>query len=109
MHRLDRRDGSLEDTMNDDITSIYQLLDAIEAVIKAADPAKREALTRTIDAYAEDFPEDFFWATGSQAPMLLHHLLNTIDSACRVGTITDAVGAIGFAPCDGDQDIFPCP
>jgi len=38
MHRLDRRDGSLEDTMNDDITSIYQLLDAIEAVIKAADP-----------------------------------------------------------------------
>jgi hypothetical protein len=50
---------------------------AIEAVIKAADPAKREALSRTIDAYAEDFPEDFFWATGSQAPMLLH------DSACR--------------------------
>ena len=69
--------------MDDDITSIYQLLDAIEAVIKAADPAKREALTRTIDAYAEDFPEDFFWATGSQAPMLLHHLFNTIDSACR--------------------------
>jgi hypothetical protein len=25
----------------------------------------------------------FFWATGSQAPMLLHYLLNTIDSACR--------------------------
>ena len=56
--------------MDDDITSIYQLLDAIEAVIKAADPAKREALARTIEAYAEDFPEDFFWATGSQAPML---------------------------------------
>jgi len=35
--------------MDDDITSIYQLLDAIEAVIKAADPAKREALTRTIE------------------------------------------------------------
>src|SRR5262245_41688180 len=46
--------------MDDAITSIYELLDAIEAVIKAADPAKREALTRTIDAYAEDFPEDFF-------------------------------------------------
>src|SRR6266702_8990889 len=72
-----------ENAMDDDITSIYELLDAIEAVIKAADPAKREALTRTIDAYAESFPEDFFWATGSQAPMLLHHLLNTIDSACR--------------------------
>jgi len=69
--------------MDDDITSIYELLDAIDAVIKAADPAKREALARTIDAYAEDFPEDLFWATGSQAPMLLHHLLNAIDSACR--------------------------
>jgi len=72
-----------ENAVDDDITTIYELLDAIEAVIKAADPAKREALTRTIDAYAESFPEDFFWATGSQAPMLLHHLLNTIDSACR--------------------------
>jgi hypothetical protein len=69
--------------MDDDITSIYKLLDAIEAVIKAADPAKRDALAHTIDAYAGDFPEDFFWATGSQAPTLLHHLLNTIDSACR--------------------------
>ena len=29
--------------MDDAITSIYELLDAIEAVIKAADPAKREA------------------------------------------------------------------
>ena len=33
-----------------------ELLDAIEAVIKAADLGKREALARTIDAYAEDFP-----------------------------------------------------
>ena len=73
----------VENAKDDAITSIYELLDAIEAVIKAADLTKREALTRTIDAYAEDFPEDFFWATGSQAPMLLHHLFNTIDSACR--------------------------
>jgi hypothetical protein len=43
--------------MDDAITSIYELLDAIEAIIKATDPAKRESLTRTIDAYAEDFPE----------------------------------------------------
>jgi hypothetical protein len=32
---------------DDEITGIYELLDAIEAVIKAADPAKREALART--------------------------------------------------------------
>ena len=43
---------------DDDIIGIYELLDAIEAVIKAADPAKRETLAQTIDAYAEDFPDD---------------------------------------------------
>ena len=68
---------------HDDITGIYELLDAIEAVIKAADPGKREALARTIDSYAEDFPDDFYWDIGPQAPMLLNHLINTIDSACR--------------------------
>jgi hypothetical protein len=65
------------------ITGMYELLDAVEAVITAADPAKREALAKTIDAYAEDFPEEFFWAIGAQAPTLLHHLLSAIDAACR--------------------------
>jgi hypothetical protein len=65
------------------ITGMYELLDAIEAVVKAADPAKRDTLAQTIDAYSEDFPEDFFWAVGGQAPSLLGHLLQTIDSACR--------------------------
>ena len=67
----------------DDFTGMWELLDAIEAVIKAADPTKREALAHTIDAYAEDFPDEFFWASGAQAPTLLFHLVNTIDSACR--------------------------
>ena len=65
------------------ITGMYEVLDALEEVIKAADPAKREALAATIDAYAEDFPEDFHWATGSQAPVLLYHLLLTVDAAAR--------------------------
>jgi hypothetical protein len=64
-------------------TGMYHLLDAVEEVIKAADPAKREALVRTIDAYAEDFPEEFFWATSAQSPTLLYHLLMSIDVACR--------------------------
>jgi hypothetical protein len=69
--------------MDDQLTGDYELLDAIEAVIKAADPAKRAELARTIDAYAEDFPEDFFWAVGPQAPTLLNHMLSMIDAACR--------------------------
>ena len=55
--------------MSDDetFTGMYELLDAIEAVIKASDPAKREALASTLDAFAEDCPEDFFWAIGATA------------------------------------------
>ena len=64
-------------------TGMYELLDAIEAVVKAADPVKREALAQIIDAYADDFPDEFFWATGAQAPALLNHMLSTIDAACR--------------------------
>jgi hypothetical protein len=62
---------------------MFELLDAVEAVIQVADPAKREALASVIDAYAEDFPDEFYWAIGAQAPSLLQHLLTTIDAACR--------------------------
>src|SRR5262245_26942557 len=83
----------VENAMDDAITSIYELLDAIEAVIKAADPAKREALTRSIDAYAEDFPEDFFLghrltSADAPAPPIQHNRLGmssggTIEAAPR--------------------------
>ena len=65
------------------IIGIYELLDAIEGVIKASDPAKRQILAQTIDAYAEQFPDEFYWAIGAQAPMMLHELLTMIDAACR--------------------------
>ena len=68
---------------NSKIVGIYELLDAVEAVVKSADPARRKVLAQTIDAYADDFPDDFYWATGVQAPMFLHHLLSSIDIACR--------------------------
>jgi hypothetical protein len=65
------------------LTGMYELLDAIEAVIKASDPAKREALASTLDAFAEDCPDDFFWAFGPQAPAFLNNLLMAIDFAVR--------------------------
>ena len=43
---------------------MYELLDALEEVLRASDPENREKLAETIDAYVEDFPNDFFWATG---------------------------------------------
>lgn len=69
---------------DENITGMYELLEAIETAIQAADPTKREALAKTIDAYSEGpFAEDFYWATGSQAPTLLYHLMMAIDVACR--------------------------
>jgi hypothetical protein len=81
-------------TSDEEVTGMYELLEAIEAVIKAADPAKREALAQTIDAYAECFPDDFFWAVGPQAPTLLTHLLSMIDAVCRPEAQSKARAAI---------------
>ena len=53
-------------------TDLYDLLEAIEAALAAADPAKRDALAKTIDAYAQDFPDEFYWGVqraGSGAPL----------------------------------------
>jgi hypothetical protein len=75
---------SMDDEDTEDIVGMYELLAAVEAVIQAADPKKRAALAKTIDAYAEGpVGEEFHWATGPQAPTLLHHLMMAIDAACR--------------------------
>jgi hypothetical protein len=55
----------------------------VEAGVKSADPAQRKALAQTIDAYADDFPDEFYWAVGPQAPTFLSHLLFAIDTASR--------------------------
>ena len=47
----------------EEFTGMYELLDALEAALKTADPAKRQALAKTSDAY--------HWAIGAQAPTLL--------------------------------------
>jgi hypothetical protein len=66
-----------------EIVGMYELLDAVEAVVRAADPATRKSLAQTIDAYTDDFPDEFYWAVGPQAPALLNHMLSTIDAACH--------------------------
>jgi hypothetical protein len=67
--------------MADELTGMYELLDALEAVLKAAPKAERDALAATINAYAEDFPDDYFWAVSAQSPTLLYHLMNAIELA----------------------------
>ena len=70
-------------TEDEPIVGMYDLLEVLEAVIKAAEPDKRAELAATVDAYQESFPDEFFWAIGAQAPTLLSHLMTSIDISCR--------------------------
>jgi hypothetical protein len=62
---------------------MYQFVNAVEEMIRSADSGKRQALAQIIDAYHEDYPDEFNWATGGQAPALLHNLMLAIDTAGR--------------------------
>jgi len=64
-------------------TGMYELLESIEAAIESAEPAKREALAKTINAYMSDFPDEYFWAVGPQAPTLLHHIMHAIEPSSK--------------------------
>ncbi|SRR5258706_12762866 len=68
---------------DDDVTNVYDFLDALGQTIASSDPAKRELLAQTIDAYSNDFPDDFYWSISAQAPLLLANLMMEIDSSCR--------------------------
>jgi hypothetical protein len=64
---------------------MYDLLAAIEEIIRSADSEKKKALAAALDRYIEENAHDFFWATGPQAPALLHHIMMSIDLSCRPG------------------------
>ena len=66
-----------------EITGMYELLDALTETLRAADSNKRELLAKTMDAYHDDFPDEFHWAIGAQAPALLYNLMMSIDLACQ--------------------------
>jgi hypothetical protein len=67
--------------VSDEIIGMYELMDALEAVIKSSGPEKRKALAETVDSYAEHFPDDFDWASGAQSPTLLSNLMMVIRTA----------------------------
>jgi hypothetical protein len=73
----------------EEFTGMYELLDALEAALKTADPAKRQALAKTSDAY--------HWAIGARAPTLLYHLFMSIDAACRPDKQSKPRGVIHLA------------
>jgi hypothetical protein len=74
-------------------TGMYELLESIEAAIESAEPATREALARTINAYMNDFPDEYFWAVGPQAPTLLHHIMYAIEPNMRLASVQPVANA----------------
>jgi hypothetical protein len=100
----------------DKCIGMYEFLDALEVAIKSADPQKQIALAETIDGYAEDFPDDFFWAVGAQSPTLLSNLVKVIDSASQPdakspGDVAPQVAPINLtvehAPAEEQQQDTP--
>jgi hypothetical protein len=67
----------------EDITDMHAVVDALVDAIATADPAKRQTLAAAMDGYHDDFPDEWHWAAGGQAPALLHHVFMAIDMACR--------------------------
>ena len=63
------------------VTGMHELLDALEAMIKAAPRAERDAFATVMEAYAEDFPDDYYCSVGPQSPTLLYHLIHSIEAA----------------------------
>jgi len=81
------------------ITGVYEVLEALSDVIASSDPAKRETLAKAIDTWAHDFPDEFHWAAGVQAPMLLYQLLMEIDISCRPDATSKPRPVIRLAGC----------
>jgi hypothetical protein len=65
-------------------SSMFDFVHAIDDIIRSADPGKRKVLATKIDRYKKENSPDFLWATGPQAPTLLHNIMLTIEWACQV-------------------------
>lgn len=63
----------------DTIVGMYEVLEALEDLIKTAAPEKKAALAEAIEGYSNSFPDEFYWAVGAQAPTLLSNLMMAID------------------------------
>lgn len=84
-------------------TRMSDLLEALQMTLAASDPESRDAVGSAIEAYAAHFPEGFRWASGPQAPTLLHYLLSTIQNACQPSFGSRA----SRARCLIDRDTYP--
>ena len=75
------------------LTGIYEVTDALIAVIQSADSERREALANNLAKYEKDFPADFAFAISQSAPLMLMELFQSIliasDPNFRLGDKMD--------------------
>jgi hypothetical protein len=57
------------------MTGMIEVLEAVELLVHSATPELKGKLAKTFDGYSNDFPEEYFWATGPKAPALLYSLM----------------------------------
>ena len=60
------------------LTGIYEVTDALIAVIQSANSERREALANNLAKYEKDFPADFAFAISQSAPLMLMELFQSI-------------------------------
>lgn len=66
-----------------ELVGMYEVLEAVESAIKSAALEEQRALAEALTNYCHDFPDEFFWATGPQAPTLLNHLMMAVTPEGR--------------------------
>jgi hypothetical protein len=57
-----------------------------------------KAQAQIIDAYCEDFLDEFFWAAGAQSPALLNRLMFVIDTSCRTKKLSNEIRLVDRKP-----------
>jgi hypothetical protein len=67
---LERKSMTDESMIDETIIGMYDVLDALEEVVKAADPAKRAVLAEMVDGYRETFADEFFLGNGPPSPSI---------------------------------------
>jgi hypothetical protein len=60
------------------LTGIYEVTDALIAIIQSADSERREALANNLAMYEKNFPADFAFAISQSAPLMLMELFQSI-------------------------------
>ena len=69
--------------MSDDEKLIggFEFAEAVGSVVRSASPEQRAELSRVIDGFHRDFPDEFHFMTGHGAPVVLYELVWQIIAA----------------------------